>query len=128
MTTEIQLREVLYVPDLESQNLVSVRCIQQAGASVVFCKRDGQKVKISKNNEAIAGAELRGNSYILLASTTSQKTDSTANRAITASTSATLIEWHHRLGHLGFDDAKALEIKNSDITITGTLTNPTCEH
>jgi len=32
-TTEIKLREGLYVPDLGSQNLVSVRCIQQAGAS-----------------------------------------------------------------------------------------------
>jgi len=128
MTTEIQLREVLYVPDLGSQNLVSVRCIQQAGASVVFSERDGQKVEISKNNETIAWAELRGNSYILLAGTTGQKNDSTANRAITASTSATLIEWHHRLGQLGFDDVKALAKKNSDITITGTLTNPTCEH
>jgi len=127
-TTEIQLREVLYVPDLGSQNLVSVRCIQQAGAWVIFSERDGQKVKISKNNEAIAWAELRGNCYILLASTTSQKNNSTANCAITASTSATLIEWHHGLGHLGFDDVKALPKKNSDITITGTLTNPTCEH
>jgi len=29
---------------------------------------------------------------------------------------------------LGFDDVKALAKKNSDITITGTLTNPTCQH
>ena len=29
---------------------------------------------------------------------------------------------------MGFDDIKALAKKNSDITITGTLTNPTCEH
>jgi len=41
MPTQIQLREVLYVPDQGSQNLVFVKCIQQAGASVVFSERDG---------------------------------------------------------------------------------------
>ena len=29
---------------------------------------------------------------------------------------------------MGFDDVKALAKKNSDITITSTVTNPTCEH
>ena len=34
--TPIRLRDVLYVPSLGPQNLVSVRCIQQAGGTVVF--------------------------------------------------------------------------------------------
>ena len=127
-TSEIQLRDVLYVPDLGSQNLLSVRCIQQAGASVVFGEREGRKVEISKNNELIAIAELCGNSYILLASLQEQKNNKTANRVVTASSSGTLIEWHHCLGHLGFDDVKALAKKNPEIIITSPLTNPTCEH
>ena len=38
------------------------------------------------------------------------------------------MEWHQRLGHLGFDDIKSLAKINPSITVKGILTNPTCEY
>ena len=58
-TNNIQLRNVLYVPELGPQNLVSVRCIQQAGASIMFSENDGGTVTISKENEIVAIGELQ---------------------------------------------------------------------
>ena len=56
--SDIRLQNVLYVPELRPQNLVSVRYIQQAGASVVFGGGDGGNVTISKETRPIATAEL----------------------------------------------------------------------
>jgi len=125
---DVQLQNVLYVPELGPQNLVSVRSIQQAGASVVFSEHDGGDVTISKGNNQIATAKLRGNSYVLSVNTPRETTHYSANPATTSSEQASLLEWHSRLGHLGFDDVKLLARYNSDICIIGPLTNPFCEH
>ena len=128
VTNKIQLRNVLYVPELGPQNLVSVRCIQQAGASIVFSESQGATVMISKRNETLAIGELCGNSYILLANSAITSSDPKGNRATSSSEAGSLLQWHQLLGHLGFDDVKLLARHNSAITITGPLTNPTCEH
>ena len=94
----------------------------------MFSENDGGTVTISKENEIVAIGELQGNSYILLANSTISMSDSKGYRATTTSEPGSLLEWHQLLGHLGFDDVKVLAKHNPGITITGPLTNPTCEH
>ena len=88
-------------------------------------------VSIHKNGLEVAVAELRRNSYILsakgIASPTTNEGLSTGNSARQGVNSGTLMDWHKRLGHLGFDDMKQLARTNTDIQIQGSLTNPMCE-
>jgi len=125
---DVQLENMLYVSELGPQKLVLVRCIQQAGASVVFSEHDGGNVTISKENNQIASAELRADSYVLSVNTPRETRHYSANPATTSSEKASLLEWHRRLVHLGFDDVKLLAQYNTDIGIIGPLTNPFCEH
>jgi len=85
-------------------------------------------VTISKGNNPIATVELRGNSYVLSVNTPRETPHYCTNTATTSSEQASLLEWHRRLGHLGFDDVKLLARYNYDICIIGPLTNPFCEH
>ena len=85
-------------------------------------------VTISRQKQIVAIGELQGNSYILLANSALVGSDPIGYRATTTSEPGTLLEWHQLLGHLGFDDVKVLAKHNSSMTITGSLTNPACEH
>jgi len=130
--TPICLQEVLYVPELGANNLVSVRCIQQAGMTVLFGSGLKQEASIRFDGDEIAIAELRRNSYLLLAEAQgtgrSCKEDSTANTAGQAKGSGTLMQWHQRLGHLGFDNVKRLAKVQPGIEILGiSSNNETCE-
>jgi len=108
--TPICLQEVLYVPEQGANNLVSVRCIQQAGTTVLFGSGPKQEASIRFDGDEIAIAELRKNSYLLLAEAQgtgrSCEKDSVANTTGQGKGSGTLMQWHQRLGHLGFDDVK----------------------
>ena len=126
--TPIRLREVLYIPRLGPNNLVSVMCIQQIGAMVLFCGSKENQVSITSNGEEIAVAKLLRNSYVLSAKAQPPRLLHTANTVQRGTTSGTLIEWHERLGHLGFNDIKRLATTETDIKITGVWNNPTCEH
>ena len=52
--TPICLQEVLYVPELGANNLVSVRCIQQAGTTVLFGSGLKQEASIRFDEDEIA--------------------------------------------------------------------------
>jgi len=126
--TPIRLREVLYVPGLGPNNLVLVRCIQQTGAMVLFGGSKENQVSITTNGKEIAVGKLQRNSYLLAAKARPPGVTMTANTVRHSRTSGSLMEWHERLGHLGFDDIKRLASTTMDIEITGSTTNPTCEH
>jgi len=133
--TPIRLRGVLYVPALGPNNLVSVRCIHQACGTVVFGGLTRDRVGIHMDGKEMGVAELRRNSYILLASAKERDTqdeertspNASANQADHSKTTATLIEWHQHLGHLGFDDIKQLAKSEIPLEISGSMSNPTCE-
>jgi len=130
-STPILLREALYVPGLGPNNLVSVRCIEKAGAIVVFGESGPNEVSIRMNGEEIAVANLQPNSYVLLAEAGSYDENRAnwimANHAELGKVSGTLREWHERLGHLGFEDVKLLAKTTPDMSITGSMENLTCE-
>ena len=129
--TLIRLQDVLYVPALGPNNLLSVRCIQQAGATLVFGGSEPNTVSVQMNGDEIAFAKLQSNSYVLSVEAScgdkNETTNRKANKAQSETDSATLMDWHERLGHLGFEDVKLLAKRTSNITIQGTLDNPTCE-
>jgi len=128
----IWLQEVLYVPGLGPNNLVSVRCIQKAGAMVIFSGSKQEEVSISKDGEEIAITPIYRNSYLLPAKASKkggpQLEVVTANEARNSAGTGTLLEWHDRLGHLGFDHIKELAKTQNKMQITGCLSNPTCEY
>jgi len=125
------LQEVLYIPELGPNNLVSVRCVQQAETTILFGSGPKQQAGISFDGDEIAVAELRGNSYILLAEVREGERfhdeNNMANTAGVAKSSATLMQWHQRLGHLGFDDIKHLAKVHPEIEIQGISNEITCE-
>ena len=94
--TPIRLREVLYVPGLGPNNLVSVRCIQQTGAMVLFGSFKENQVSITMNCEEIAVAKLQRNSYILSAKARPPGLTTTANTGQHSRTSGSLMEWQER--------------------------------
>jgi len=61
-TTQIQLYDVVYVPSLGPNNLVSVRCIEQTGTVMIFGGLGEYNVTIRKNGSEVAIAGLRRNS------------------------------------------------------------------
>ena len=63
--TPIRLQEVRYVPTLRSNNHISVRCIQQAGGTVVFGGATQDRVGIHMNGVEMGVAKLRRNPYVL---------------------------------------------------------------
>ena len=81
--------------------------------------------------EEIAVARLQHNSYILSVksrpSEAYQTTNQKANEARLKTDSATLMEWHERLGHLGFEDVKLLAKRTPNMLIEEMSDNPTCE-
>ena len=129
--TPICLRKVLYVPGLGPNNLLSVRCIQQAGATVIFGGAGQNEVNIQMHGEDIAVAILQHNSYVLSIKPriydASRTYDITAGAAQLTTNSATLMEWHERLGHLGFEDVKLLAKTTESMSIKGSLENLTCD-
>jgi len=130
-TTMIWLHDVLYVPSLGPNNLVSVRCIQQTETVITFGGLGENDVSIRKNGSEVAIAGLRRNSYILSAKAedtpATHKSPLTANSARLGKNSGTLMDWHQRLGHLGFDHVKQLAKTDTGILVEGSLTNPICE-
>jgi len=115
---QVTLKKVLYVPEMGSSGLVSVRCIQAAGGVVKFA---GNTVSITHGEKLHAIAKLQHNAYIL------QTADPiVAQRAKVDQKHGTLLDWHRRLGHISFDKVKQLENDHPEMVIDGGRTNPTC--
>jgi len=115
----VVLKRVLYVPEMGSSGLVSVRCIQAAGGVVSFA---GNTVSIKHGRELYGIAKLEQNAYILQTENIEAKP---ASAGITTK-HATLHDWHCRLGHISYDNVKRLAEDHPEITIDGSRTNPTC--
>jgi len=86
------------------------------------------QVSITTNGKEIPVGKLQRNSYLLAAKARPPGVTMTANTVRHSRTSGSLMEWHQWLGHLGFADIKRLASTTMDIKITGSTTNPTCEH
>jgi len=110
---------------------VSVRCIQQTETVIIFGGLGENDVRIRKNGFEVAIAGLRRNWYILSAKAEDNPATNisplTANSARQGKDCGTLMDWHQRLGHLGFDDVKQLAKTDTGITVEGSLMNPICE-
>ena len=110
---------------------MSVRYIQQTGTVIIFGGWGENDVVIWNNGSEVAIAGLRRNSYILSAKAEDNPATNisplTANSARQGKDSETLMDWHQRLGHLGFDYVKQLAKSDMGITVEGSLTNPICE-
>jgi len=117
---QVRLRKALYVPDMGQSGLVSVRCIQAAGGIISFGVPEQDVVSILHGKKLVGIARLENNAYVL------QIPNREAKQAKIQSSHATLIEWHRRLGHIGFDNVKRLVDKTSGMVINGSRTNPVC--
>jgi len=126
-TNQVLLKKVLYVPEMGSSGLVSVRCIQAAGGVVSFTKNT---VSITHEGKLHGMAKLQHNAYILqtVDSIVVNATENiVAQRARVEEKHGTLLDWHRCLGHISFDKVKQLADYHSEMIIDGSHTNPTCE-
>ena len=114
----VVLKRVMYVPEMGSSGLVSVRCIQAAGGVVSFA---GNTISIKHGRELYGIAKLEQNAYILQTENIEAKPAS----AGIATKHGTLHDWHCRLGHISYDNVKRLAEDYPEITIDGSRTNPT---
>jgi len=117
---QVKLRKTLYVPDMGQSGLLSVRCIQAAGGIISFGVPEKDVVSIFHGKKLVGMARLENNAYVL------QMPKREAQQAKIQSTHARLIEWHKRLGHIGFDNVKRLVDQTPGMAIDGSRTNPVC--
>jgi len=125
-TNQVLLKKVLYVPEMGSSGLVSVRCIQAAGGVVSFAENT---VSITHEGKLHGIARLQHNAYILqtVDSIVVNATENVvAQRARVEEKHDTLLDWHRCLGHISFDKVKQLADHHSEMIIDGSRTNPTC--
>jgi len=124
---QVILKKVLYVPEMGSSGLGSVRCIQAAGGVVCFAENT---VSITHEEQLHGVAKLQHNAYILQTADSSIEANTTANivaqRAKVEEKYGTLLDWHRRLGHISFDKVKQLVDDHLEMVIDGNRTNPTC--
>jgi len=113
----IILKKILYIPEMGSSGLVSVRCIQAAGALVSFAENT---VSIRHGKKLYGIAKLEQNAYIL------QTENIEAKPAEVTIKHGTLHDWHCRLGHISFNNVKRLSENHPEIAIHGSWSNPTC--
>jgi len=111
------LKKVLSVPEMGSSGLVSVRCIQAAGAVVSFAENT---VSIRHGKKLYGIAKLEQSAYIL------QTKNIEAKPAEVTAKHGILHNWHCRLGHIIFDNVKHLFKNHPEIAIDGSRSNPTC--
>jgi len=116
------LKKVLYVPAMGSSGLVSVRCIQAAGAVVSFA---ANTVSIRHGRKLYGIAKLEQNAYIL--QTQTEHSNIEAKPAQVTTKHGTLHDWHCRLGHISFDNVKHLAENHPEIAIHGSHSNSTCD-
>ena len=120
-TNQVLLKKVLYVPEMGSSGLVSVRCILAAGGVVTFAENT---VCIRHEGKVHGIARLQHNAYIL--QTTDLKNNVVAQRVRVEEKHGTLLDWHRCLGHISFDKVKQLADHHSQMIIDRSRTNPTC--
>ena len=115
----VVLKRVLYVPEMGSSGLVSVRCIQAGGGVVSFT---GNTVSIKHGRELYGIAKLELNAYILQ----TENIEAKAAGACIATKHGTLHDWYCRLEHISYNNINQLAEDHPEITIDGSRTNPTC--
>jgi transposase InsO family protein len=117
---QVRLKRALYVPDMGQSGLLSVRCIQAAGGIISFGVPKKDVVSIYHGRKLMGIACLENNAYVV------QTPNREAQQAKIQSTHTTLLEWHKRLGHIGFDNVKRLVDQTAGMEIDGSRTNPVC--
>ena len=115
------LKKVLYVLEMGSSGLVSVRCIQAAGAVVSFAENT-VSISLRQGRKLYGIAKLVQNAYILQ----TEHSNIEAKPAEVTAKHGTLHDWHCRLGYISFDNVKRLSEDYSEIAIDGSRSNPTC--
>jgi len=119
--TPVILKKVLYVPEMGSSGLISVRYIQAAGAVVSFA----ENTVSNRHGRKLYGiAKLEQNAYLL--QTQTEHSNIEAKPTQVTIKHGTLHDWHCRLGHISFDNVKRLAEDHPEITIDGSRSNPTC--
>lgn len=91
----IQVRNVLYVPELKT-NLLSISKIIESGCKILF-NEHGCEI-YNQSNKLVAKAYLMNNTYQL------KSCQSTEMQAMTAKSDDDIYLWHQRMGHLNFTD------------------------
>lgn len=104
---KIQVRDVLYVPDI-AVNLLSVSAMSKKGCKMVF---HSNGCEIYNDKDAfICSATLINNLYRL-------NTDVQANLICTGITDESVL-WHRRMGHLNFSDINKLPDCTDGVTLS----------
>jgi len=104
---------------MSSSGLVSVQCIQAAGAVVSFAENT---VSIRYRRKLYGIAKLVQNAYILQ----TEHSNIEAKPAEVTAKHGTLHDWHCRLGHISFDNVKCISEDHPEIAIDGSRSNPIC--
>jgi gag-polypeptide of LTR copia-type/Integrase core domain/GAG-pre-integrase domain/Zinc knuckle len=104
---------VLYVPDM-ARNLFSVTQTMKQGKSVLFDSKS-MSCKILKDGKEVGAAHLKGGLWIL------DCDQSMVGEANVAASNNTMELWHQRLGHLGEDNVKKLQVKQMVSGLDATL-------
>lgn len=118
---EIELREVLYTPDIK-MNLFSVKRATDAGYKVVFEK--AMASVIGPDGEIKIKAQMVNGLWIIIESERVP-----VNSALIGQTSAAIEVWHRRLGHLNYDAIKKMSRDSivKGIQVNNNLSPRQCE-
>ncbi|CAG9132206.1 unnamed protein product [Plutella xylostella] len=106
--SKIQVRNVLYVPDL-STNLLSVSKIIKSGCKIEF--NESECNIFNQNGQNIAKAGLVSDLYKLI-------TNEKKAQAFPAVVDEDVCLWHQRMGHLNFTDTKKLPSCTTGVKLT----------
>lgn len=105
---KLVLRDVLYVPEAKTANMISMSHARQAGARFVI---DDDGCKVYYDNELLVTAQERNGLY-----TIDSKAAKPAATAMYAQPKETPQEWHQRFAHLGYDNLAKL-VKHNMVNI-----------
>ncbi len=99
------LRDVLYVPEAKTANMLSISTAQKAGACFVI---DSDGCKLFYDRELLVTAKERNGLYIISGKTTKTHQES----AMLAHSKETAEEWHQHFAHLGYNNLARLVKEN----------------
>lgn len=98
---KLVLRDVLFVPEAKTANMMSMSCARRAGARFVV---DEDGCKVYYGQDLLVTATERNGLYIIESKTARPR----AAAAMYAQPKETPQEWHRRFAHLGYDNLAKL--------------------
>lgn len=116
---DIKLSQAVLVPSFKN-NLLSVSQITKKGYKIIF---DSHGAKVRRRDGTVAMTAKEENGLYVV------EENATQNAMLHVEHYNPLIKWHHRLGHLNFNDVRKLKNKQTVIGINDKLntSNPVCE-